>query len=145
MTTKQILSLTLLATTLTLSAAAPREYPKTIKQQANSLSHEISSILYNRGIEQERAKALSDALLHPNEPLFSMMLHNYIYSTKISKEEVLEYLSREALKKKSVDLSSYATLIKISQQIEKVAPTQQTLAKLEEISSKNALLVKVFS
>jgi hypothetical protein len=55
MNTKQLLTLTLLATALTLNAAIPKEYHRTYKQQANSLSQVLANILYKRGIEKEKA------------------------------------------------------------------------------------------
>jgi len=63
----------------------------------------------------------------------------------LNKEELLEYLSKQALNKKSVDLSSYASLVKISHSLKKELLTPRDLQNLKELSSKNELLMRVFS
>jgi len=145
MTTRKILTLTLLATTLTLSAAVPKEVRETTRQQTNSISKAIANILYRRGIEEDKAMELSSAIISTNEELFSLMLHNFIFMTGLNKEELLEYLSKQALNKKSVDLSSYASLVKISHSLKKELLTPRDLQNLKELSSKNELLMRVFS
>jgi uncharacterized membrane protein YheB (UPF0754 family) len=145
MTTRTILTLTLLATTLTLSAAVPKEVRETTRQQTNSISKAIASVLYRRGIEEDKAIELSSALISTDEELFSLMLHNLIFMTGLHKEEVLEYLGKQALNKKRVDLSSYASLVKISQSLTKEALAAKDLQNIKELSSKNELLMRVFS
>ena len=145
MTTKQILSLTLLATTLTLNAAVPKELFATTKQRANSISNAVASILYRKGIEEDKALELSKAIITADEELFSIMLHNLLNSTGLRKEAVLEYLSKQALMKKSVDLSSYSFLVKLSQSVKNTTLQSQELDLLGDISRKNELICKVFS
>ncbi len=145
MLTRKILTLTLLATTLTLSAAVQVEARETIRQQTNSISNEIADILFKRGIDEDKALLLSRAVITTNEELFSLMLNNLINTTNINKNALLEYLSKEALYKRSVDLTSYASVIKISHSLQNKALTRQELQKLSDLVERNGRLSKVFS
>jgi len=145
MITKNLLSLTLLATALTLNAAMPKEYTRTSIQHANSISTRIANILYNRGIDKDKALEISQNFIHENEELFTLTLHTFVSHTSFTQEEVLERLSMMALQKRNVDFSSYSSLVRLAQELEINSYDKALLSKLEEISSKNSLLKKVFA
>ena len=144
MTTRKILTLTLLATTLTLGAAVPRELNRTVKQQSNSISNKIATTLYNRGIEMHKAQELSKNLIDVNEELFSFMLQTYANETGIHLDEIYHELGKLALSKKSVDFSSYSFLLKLSQTINKGQLTTAQLQLISNISTKNQIIYKAF-
>ena len=145
MTTTKILALTLLATTLTLGAATPKEIRNTTKQRTNSISNAIATILYRRGIEEHKALELSRTIMTTNEELYSLMVLNFISHTQLPKERVLDYLSKQALYKKSTDFSSYASLIKISHSLKNEPLTENELENMQALASKNKRLERVFS
>jgi len=144
MKSRNILTLTLLATTLTLGAAVPRELNATVRQQSNSISNQITITLYNRGIELEKAQELSHNLINVNEELFSFMVQTYSSETGIGLEKIYHELGKLALNKKDVDFSSYAFLLKLSQTIKKEHLTATQLEIIANISMKNQLIYKAF-
>ena len=144
MTTRNILTLTLLATTLTLGAAVPRELNATVKQQSNSISSQIATTLYNRGIEMDKAQKLTHNIINVNEELFSFMIQNYSNETGATLDEIYHELGKLALSKKSVDFSSYAFLVKLSHKIKKEHLTTTELQLIDTISTKNKIIYKAF-
>jgi len=145
MNTKQLLTLTLLTTVLTLNAALPKEYITTYRQQANSLSLALADLLYKRGIEKDKAMEISNEFTTQNEELFTLMLNNFIHHSEVNKERLLEKLSYVALQRKSIDLSSYATLVQLTQKLQSSALGKEQLQTLELIAAKNSTLKKVFA
>ena len=145
MNTKNLLTLTLLATALTLNAALPKQYAHTSKQQANSISALIANILFNRGIDKDKALEISKNCTHENDELFALTLHNFINNSPFTQEEVLQRLSTMALQRKSIDFSSYSSLIQLTQELNRNVLNKEFLSKLEDIASKNSFLKKVFA
>ena len=145
MTTKSLLSLTLLATALTLNAALPKDYTRTSIQKANSISARIANILYNRGIDKDKAIEISQNFIHGREELFTLTLYTFVNNSSFTQEEVLERLSMMALQKRNVDFSSYASLVRLAQELKIDSFDKALLSNLEEISSKNSVLKKVFA
>jgi len=144
MKTRNILTLTLLATTLTLGAAVPKEINHTIKQQTNSISSQIANTLFNRGIELEKAQELSHNIITVDEELFSFMIQTYSNETGIQLNEIYHELGKLALSKKNVDFSSYSFLLKLSQTIKKEHLTATELQLIENICTKNRIIHKSF-
>jgi hypothetical protein len=145
MITKNFLTLTLLATALTLNAALPKEYILTTKQQSNSISTQIANNLYKRGIDEDKAMQISKEFTHENEELFAIMLHNLIHGSSLSQEALLKELTTMALQKKSIDFTSYSSLIGLVQRMQGHGLDKTTLSHLEEVATKNSLIKKVFA
>lgn len=145
MTTRKILTLTLLATTLTLGAAVPRELNATSKQQSNSISNQIANTLYRRGIEEDTAQELSQDIINVDEEVFAYMLQTYATSTGIPLDKLYHELGKMALAKKQVDFSSYAFLLKLSQTLKKEHLTSKDLKKLENIATRNRVIHNSFA
>lgn len=145
MNTKNLLTLTLLATALTLNAALPKQHTLSTKQQKNSISAQVANILYKRGIDKDKAMQISKNFIDGNEELFTLTLHNFINNSPFTQEELLQQLSLMALQRKSVDLASYASLIQLTQELNPKLINKEFLSKLEDIAGKNRLLQKVFA
>lgn len=145
MTTRKILTLTLLATTLTLGAAVPRELIKTTKQQSNSISNKIANTLYRRGIEADKAQELSQTIINVDEEVFAFMVQTYATSTGMPLDEIYHELGKMALTKKQVDFSSYSFLLKLSQTLKKERLTNKDLKKIENIATRNQLIHNSFA
>lgn len=145
MYTKQLLALTLLATSLTLNAALPKEYLRSYKQQTKSITSLLGSVLYKRGIEKENALEISKKFIGEDEELFTLMFNNLLNYTPLKQEELLEKLSHMALQKKALDLTSYASLLKLTQQLNGAYQNQEELDKLKLVAQRNNALKKIFS
>ena len=145
MTTRQLLSVTLLATTLTLNAATPIEIRVTTKQQSASVSTAVANILFRRGIEKKKAFELAKRVTTEDEDLFALMLHSYLKSTSLHQEDVLEVLAKFALNATEVDLSAYSFLIKLTQAVQGTALNPELFASLEQVSTNNTLLKKIIT
>lgn len=144
MTARQIVALTLLATSLTLNAAVTKIVIETKTIQTNSITANIANKLFNRGIEKDHALTISQNFIGENEELVSLMIHNYMHSLKISNDTMYTELSKLALAKKKVDFTSYDFLVKLTHSIDKAEISKDNLKKLASISADNRLLHKVF-
>ena len=146
MTTTKILTLTLLATTLTLGAAIPRELNATTKQQANSISNQLASTLYRRGIDEHKAQELVEMMINStDEELFSFMVQSFSKESGINLDLIYTQLSNLALQRKNVDFTSYSFLVNFTHSIKKVSLTKEELTLIEGISTKNHLIYNTFS
>lgn len=145
MTTRQILSLTLLVTTLTLNAASTKEVILSTKQQSNSISTAIANILYKKGIEKDSALEITNTMICENEKLFSVMLKNYTIAMSANHNDVLNTLAQFALHSKKADLTSYSFLIKLTNYANIATIDKEILAILDKVSTNNSLLKGVFA
>ena len=145
MTTRKILTLTLLATALTLNATALHQQVPTKIQQTNSISSQVANTLYRRGIEADRAKELSHSIIDTDEELFLYMVQIFSHDSGIAMNDIYNELAKMALNKKSVDFSSYSFLLKLTQNIKNEHLNATKLKNIEGISIKNQLLLNTFT
>jgi len=144
MTTK-LLTLTLLVTSLTLSASIPKEIRLITKQRSHSISITIANLLHKRGLDEDKAIEIAKELVGANEELFSLMVNNFLNATTISHDELFTELSKLALQRKKLDLSSYSSLVRLKQTIQQAHIDDKMREKLSQISINNQLLLKVFA
>ena len=110
------------------------------QRQANTISSEIASLLYSRGLDEEVALELSEELVEDNE-FFEAMLSNLLnHHPDITTDALFEYLSTVALHKQSIDLSSYDHLVNMVSKIKGTILTENELKSLSHISKVNKLL-----
>jgi len=77
-----------------------------------------------------------------DEELFTQMLENLLNGCKsMRKEEVLTFLSNEALFRKSVDLESYDTLVSMASKIKQKSLDNVTLKELQSVAKQNRQLL----
>lgn len=146
MTTRKILTLTLLATTLTLGAAVPREFNQTTKEQRKSISSQIAATLSKRGIEEKKAQEfVQEMLKSTDQEVFTFMVQTFSNESSININAIYEELGKRALQKKNVDFSSYSFLVSLTHSIKKTILSSKELSALEEISTKNTLISNTFS
>lgn len=104
-----------------------------------TITENIASILYKRGLEEKSAKKRAEEFLEDDERLFALMLDNLLYGcSDITKEEMLEHLSTAALHRQSIALDSYAHLIDIYSKIKRSTPDKEARKKLSTIAKGNA-------
>ena len=107
----------------------------------HSITSSISSILYNRGLEEEAAVALAQGVVDEEDEMFLSMLLQTLDSKKIvSRQEVLEYLSTEALHRRSINFKSYDNLVGMVSKIKKSTLDENTRNQLSYLAKINKQL-----
>jgi len=107
----------------------------------HSVASSISSILYNRGLDEDVADELSSSLVNEEDELFlSMMIQTLDEKNIVSREEVLEYLSTAALHKQNIDFKKYDNLTGMVSMIKQQALDTKTLKQLSYIAKINKQL-----
>lgn len=142
----RILSATLLASALTLSAITLTPIDERNQANSKSVSSAVANILHRRGLDKEASKKLVDKLFNNTEELVTLMIKNIETGcSTLNKNDILEYLSNQALHRKNVELHSYSALINMTHQIKGQALSKETLQELQNISAKNTLYKLVLS
>jgi len=114
---------------------------QTQNQNPSSVTSSISTVLYNRGLEEETANKLALALLEGEDEMYlSLLLRTLDAQNIVSQEESLEYLSRVALHKKKLDLKSYDSLVGMVAHITKSRVDAHTLKQLGYLAKVNKQL-----
>ena len=152
MNKQNLLTLTLIISGLALNPvmADGVVHSATSTQNINhSITSSISSILYNRGLEEEAAVALAQGVVDEEDEMFlSALLQTLDSKNIVSTQEVLEYLSTEALHRRSVDFKTYDHLIGMVTKIKKCTldeNTRKQLSYLAKINKLNPLSVVTLS
>lgn len=136
----QILTVTLLASALTLGAVTLPTAESKTQAKVKSISSTIASILHKRGLEEEASRSIAESFFQNNEELIAFMLENLKQgTTALSEDEILVYISTQALFRKNVELDSYSYLLSMTQQIRQRAPSKETMQELEKIAFQNSL------
>ncbi|MCK9492194.1 MAG: hypothetical protein M0Q24_08885 [Sulfurimonas sp.] len=135
---QNILSLVLLTSSLTLSPLFASSINPQARSQSNSLSNNIANNLYSRGIDRDASKKIAKRIFDKDDGATDVMLRNLQNNyTTISKQEIVNFLSTEALLSKSVDLSSYDYLVSMVYKIKNKPLSDKSLKELNSIAKKN--------
>ena len=139
---KNILSSVLLASTLTLTPFVTASLNAGTQLKANSLSNSIATNLHRRGIDRDVSSKIANNIFSVDEELFALMLQNFENScNSISKNEILDYLTTQALMQKSVNLASYSHLVSMAHQIKNQALSKNDLKNLSSCATKNSFYI----
>ncbi len=145
MNKQNFITLTLIISGLALNPVmADAEFNRISHSQNinHSVAASISSILYNRGIDEDAADEIATNFVNEEDELFLAMLIQALDDKNIvSREEVLEYLSTAALHKQNIDFKKYDNLIGMVTKIKKQALEKDTLAQLSVIAKQNTFLL----
>jgi len=145
MSKENILRITLFVSVLAFNPVVAETVKNTTNiqtQQETRVSTSIANILHKRGLDKDAAEELSQNFVAEDEELFACMLENLLSGCKsISKNDVLAYLSNEALFRKNVDLESYDTLVSMASKIKQKALDKATLKKLQTVAKQNRQLL----
>ena len=140
---KHFITVSLLLSALAFNPLAANElYLNQIssQRQVNTVSSQIASLLYTRGLDEEVAHELSEGLVEDKE-LFEAMLSNLLnYHPDITTDALFEYLSTAALHRQSIDLSSYDHLLNMVSKIKGTTLTENERRSLSHIPKLNKLL-----
>ena len=107
----------------------------------HSITSSISSILYSRGLEEEAAVALASGVVDEEDEMFlSLLLQTLDSKNIVSTQEVLEYLSTEALHRRKVNFKSYDALVGMVSKIKKSVLDENTRKQLTYLAKVNKQL-----
>ena len=138
MSKEQILRITLFVSVLAFNPAiAERLNPQitTQTQQQTSLSGSIAKLLHKRGLDEETAQERSQAFVGEEEEALNEMIEQLLQaSPETSREEILTYMSQEALWGKSLSMGEYDNLIGMMTKIMGKTPNSNLRRQLKEIS-----------
>lgn len=138
-----ILTLSLIITGLAINPAMGN----TVERRAGytqinhlSLASRIATILYNRGLDEDAASAVASEFANEeDEKMLSLLLQNLERHNIATQEEVLTYLSQQALHKHPFDPKSYDQLIGMVEKIRKKPLNSETRTKLSAIAKQTQL------
>lgn len=144
---QNILSSVFLASSLTLTPVVTTSLTASTKFKLNSVSSSIAKNLHRRGIDEDASKKIANNIFNVNEELFALMLQNLKngYNNKLSPNEILDFLSTQALMKKNVHLDSYSYLVNMVYQIKNQVLTKKDLKNLNTIATKNSFYAQGWS
>lgn len=144
---QNILSSVFLASSLTLTPVVTTSLTASTKFKLNSISSSIAKNLHRRGIDEDASKKIANNIFNVDEELFALMLQNLKngYNNKLSPNEILDFLSTQALMKKNVHLDSYSYLVNMVYQIKNQVLTKKDLKNLNTIATKNSFYAQGWS
>ena len=144
MNKQNLLTLTLIISGLALNPVMAESVLNTVPQSQSinhSVSTSISTVLYNRGLDEEVADELASNLVDEEDEMFLAMLVQTLDAKNIaSREEVLEYLSTAALHKQNIDFKKYDNLVGMVSKIKQTSLDDNTLKQLGYIAKINKQL-----
>ncbi len=146
MNKQNFITLTLIISGLTLNPAmadniecnrAGMKSASTQTQQHNrtSVVSGISTVLYNKGLDEDVAEELAENLVEgENEMYLSLLLQTLDAKNIVSHDDMLAYLGNAALHRQTVDLKTYDNLVGMVSKIQKKALDANTLKQLGYIA-----------
>jgi len=142
----QFLTATLLATALTLGASNVQLHEDKVQLKVNSISSVLAQILQDRGLTEEASYKIANNFLNTDEHTFTYMLKNIEQgSSVLNEKEILNYLSTQALHRKTAELDSYSYLVNMTHRITNRALDAHTLKELDLIATRNSLYMQIAS
>ena len=144
MNKKNFMSVTLLVSAFAFNPLIAQQLQITVNTQFkfSSVTSSIASILHKRGLDENVAEKISKNLVKEENEHFAMMIENVLNQyNNITKDEILEYLSRAALHREDVHLDTYAQLVHMISTIQQKSLDKDTLAQLNMIAKQNASLL----
>ncbi len=136
----KILSATLLAGVLTLSAVTLTPIDERNEAKSKLVSSAVANILHKRGLDKDASQTLADNLFKDKEELLTLMIKNIENGcSALNENNILEYLSTQALHRTNVELDSYSSLVKMTHQVKGQALSKETLQELQNIAAKNTI------
>jgi len=144
MNKQNLLTLTLIISGLALNPVMAEAVLNTVPQSQSinhSVSTSISTVLHNRGLDEDVADELASNLVDEEDEMFLAMLLQTLDAKNIAiREEVLEYLSTVALHKQNIDFKKYDNLVGMVSKIKQTSLDDNTLKQLGYIAKINKQL-----
>ena len=144
MNKQNFITLTLIISGLVLNPLMAETVHHTVSQnqQINqSVVSKVSTILHNRGLDEDVAEEMASNLVsEDDEILLAMMMQALEIQNIVTKDEVLAYLSDAALHKKKLDFKSYDHLVGMVSKIKQTSLDPYTLKQLSHLTKINKQL-----
>lgn len=142
-----ILYTALVAASLTISPLLTSTLSATVAQATqNNLSFNVAKILHSRGIDDDASHKIANDFFAGNEDLFAVLLGNLEYRCSVlNRDELMNYISSLALKRESLNLDSYASLVNMLHRIKHQAPSKKILKELKDVASINRAYLQMHS
>ncbi len=137
---RHLITLTLILSVLAFSPlVAQEEHHYTITQvKSASVSEDVASILHEKGLEEDAAKSIARDLVSEDDTRFTLMAENLLISCPtLQRDELMTYLSQEALHRQKVELHSYGQLVGMFTKIRQETPQRDVLQRLSHIAKLN--------
>ena len=144
MKNQNLLTLTLIISGLALNPVLADAELNRVSHSQNinhSVTSSISTLLYNRGLDEDVADELAANLVDEEDEMFLAMLVQTLDAKNIAnREEVLAYLSTVALHKQNIDFKKYDNLVGMVSKIKQKSLDTNTLNQLTYIAKINKQL-----
>ncbi len=138
MNKQNLLTLTLIISGLALNPVMAEATLAQFTQTQNinqTVTSGISTLLYNRGLDEEAAEELAQNFVEAEDEMFlAMLLQTLEVQNIASREEVLEYMSSAALHRQTLDLKKYDSLVGLVSKIKQKTLDVQTLTQLSHLA-----------
>jgi len=145
----KIFIITVFISNIAFGAVLPKiDLQRTVNtKSADKLAAKVSTQLFKRGLDKKIAKEKVNSTLSYDDNLNDLMVQNILNNIPSLKEEdIVNFVTQAALHEKSIDLSSYATLITLVQKHATALLDKELLLHVEKASFENEKLksMKVF-
>jgi len=108
---------------------------QTQTQNRTSVVSGISTVLFNKGLDEDVAEELVENLVEgENEMYLSLLLQTLDAKNIVSHDDMLAYLGNAALHRKNIDLKKYDNLVGMVSKIQKKALDANILKQLGYIA-----------
>ena len=143
MSKENILRITLFVSVLAFNPVTAETFkPKiNIQTKTTTVKSSIAKILHTRGLDEEVAEEIVHKAMN-DEVLFVKMLDNLLQGyEQITQDEVMHYVSKEALFRKEVKLENYDYLVAMVSEIKKTSLDKAVLEQLGKVAKNNRHLL----
>ncbi len=143
---KSFLLATVLASNIVFAQVIPTQtiLTQATKLQNNSLSSMAITQLQNRGLDTDVATSKVNKSLSQDALVIDLMTQNLVSVVdEVSLEDVVSYISEAALFDRSIDLSTYSSLVSITQKKMGASLSDETLSVLAKVSFQNLKISKL--
>ena len=142
MSKQNILRITLFVSVLVFNPAVAQtrnQLSNIQTQQSSSVTASIANILHKRGLDEDAAHEISAQMVEDEDEMLLAMIENIVQHCEgLTQNDVLEYMSTEALHRKEVKLNSYAQLTHMFSKIKQRSPDKETRKQLSRVAKFNS-------
>ena len=142
----KFLIITVFISNIAFAAVVPKiNLQETVNlKNTNKLTTKISKQLFNRGLERKVIQKKLEASLIHNENITELMAQNILKNIQsLQEKDIVDFMAQAILKRKRVDLSSYATLISLVQKHSITTFDDSMLLHVEKVSNENNKLLSM--
>lgn len=110
-------------------------------QEKSTVFTDIATCLTEKGLEEEVSHTLAKNVFVEDALTIETMMRNVENTSSVTRNELVQYVSMEALYKHKVSLHEYDSLIGMVSKIRKKSPDVKMLSEVRDIARLNSALV----